>query len=163
MNYQYNEDITMMGEYAFKYEEPEDGFSAFTDLIRGRILWDITSRIDCNAHAGIMRQTTTDTYTLAWGPEVGYKVFQNLWLSVGYNFSGFNDDDFDDAEFWNKGPYIKFRFKFDEHILDIFNRPHPDEIEDTFEPHLPVRRGPFLPETGVQSQSSPVGAKTGNR
>ena len=136
VNYQLNEDLTLMSEYAFKYEEPEDSISAFTDLIRGRVLWDITKRIDCNAHAGIMRQTTSDTYTLAWGPEVGYKVFQNLWLSAGYNFSGFSDDDFDDSEFWNKGPYLKFRFKFDESILEIFNRPDPDEVEDKFEPHL---------------------------
>ena len=140
VNYQANEDITLMGEYAFKYEEPEDSLSAFTDLIRGRILWDITKRIDTNFHAGIMRQTTTDTYTLAWGPEVGYKVFQNLWLSAGYNFSGFNDDDFDDAEFWNRGPYLKFRFKFDESLLEIFNRPNPDEIEDKHEPHLPGKK-----------------------
>ena len=139
INYQFNRDVTLMGEYAFKYEKPEDSASAFTDLIRGRILWDITKRIDCNAHAGVMRQTDSDTYTLAWGPEIGYKVFQNLWLSAGYNFSGFNDDDFDDAEFWNKGPYIKLRFKFDESILDIFKKPKPEEIEDTFEGHLPGR------------------------
>ena len=119
-NFQYDEDITLMGEYAWKYQETEDNFNAFTYLVRGRFLWDITDRIDANAHVGVMHQTNTNNITFVWGPELGYKIFRNLWLSGGYNFSGFHDYDFEDAEYWNKGFYLKLRFKFDESILEIF-------------------------------------------
>ena len=44
----------------------------------------------------------------------GYSVFKNAWISVGYNFSGFDDRDFSDANYTVQGPYLQFRFKFDD-------------------------------------------------
>jgi len=106
-----------MGEYAAKYVDVKDVGTSFTDLIRGRLLYDVTDTIDFGFHAGIIRQRGSDTYTLAWGPEVGVMLFENFWVSLGYNFNGFYDDDFDGAEYWAKGPYLKFRLKFDERSL----------------------------------------------
>ncbi len=117
VNWQPKKRLTLMGEYAAKYTHVKDVGHSFTDLIRGRVLYDVTNRLDFGFHAGLMRQTSTDTYTLAWGPEVGYVLFENFWISLGYNFNGFKDDDFDDAKYWEKGFYVKFRLKFDESYL----------------------------------------------
>ncbi len=117
VNWQPKERLTLMGEYAAKYVDVKDVGTSFTDLIRGRVLYDVTDRLDFGFHAGLMRQTSTDTYTLSWGPEVGYVLFENFWISLGYNFNGFKDDDFDDAKYWAKGFYVKFRLKFDESYL----------------------------------------------
>lgn len=117
VNWQPKKKLTLMGEYAAKYVDVKDVGTSFTDLIRGRVLYDVTDRLDFGFHAGLMRQTSTDTYTLSWGPEVGYVLFENFWISLGYNFNGFKDDDFDDAKYWAKGFYVKFRLKFDESYL----------------------------------------------
>jgi len=113
-NYQPIKRLTLMAEYAVKYVDVKDLGTSLTDLLRGRILYDVTDRVDFGFHAGVIRQRTTSTYTLAWGPEIGFSPVENFWISVGYNFSGFYDDDFDEAEYWSQGPYLKFRLKFDE-------------------------------------------------
>jgi hypothetical protein len=37
-----------------------------------------------------------------------------MWLSVGYNFKGFYDQDFTAAHYTAQGVFIRFRFKFDQ-------------------------------------------------
>ena len=37
-----------------------------------------------------------------------------MWISVGYNFDGFRDDDFEASRYTAQGPYIKFRMKADQ-------------------------------------------------
>ena len=54
------------------------------------------------------------------GFSVGHSVFDNTWVSVGYNVTGFEDDDFVSAEYTAKGPYLKFRMKLDQSHLDRF-------------------------------------------
>jgi outer membrane protein OmpA-like peptidoglycan-associated protein len=114
-NYQPNRDLTLMGEYAFKIVD--DGLHTYTDLARLRVLYDVTDRIDLGVHGGVLMQHDTDTYSLAYGPEVGVRVIKNVWASAGYNFSGLTDEDFDDASAWNKGFYFKLRAKVDENTL----------------------------------------------
>jgi hypothetical protein len=53
------------------------------------------------------------------GASVGCNVAPNAWVSLGYNFLGFEDEDFSKADFTAQGPYVTFRFKFDqESVLD---------------------------------------------
>jgi len=121
-NYQPVKSLTVMAEYAVKYVDVRGVGTSLTDLLRGRVLYDLTDRIDLGFHAGVVRQRSSNTYTLSWGPEVGFVLFKNFWISVGYNFSGFYDDDFDDANYWAEGPYLKFRLKFDENSLKKLRR-----------------------------------------
>ncbi|MDI6795640.1 MAG: hypothetical protein QMD09_01780, partial [Desulfatibacillaceae bacterium] len=113
--------FTLMAQVAGKFAESED-ISAFTYLTRGRLLYDVTDWLDAGFHAGILHQVDSDTRLLSWGPEVGVKVFKNLWTSVGYNFSGFYDEDFGEANYWSRGFYIKLRMKFDEESISSIGR-----------------------------------------
>ena len=46
-----------------------------------------------------------------------------MWLSVGYNFDGFVDDDFTDSEYRAEGVFFKFRMKFDQDsVREIMDR-----------------------------------------
>ena len=46
-----------------------------------------------------------------------------MWLSVGYNFDGFTDDDFTDSEYRAEGVFFKFRMKFDQDsVREIMDR-----------------------------------------
>jgi hypothetical protein len=48
------------------------------------------------------------------GLETGWDVGTNMWLSVGYNFKGYYDQDFTAAHYTAKGMFLRFRFKFDQ-------------------------------------------------
>jgi len=38
----------------------------------------------------------------------------NTWISLGYNVIGFWDRDFSAGNFTARGPFVRFRFKFDQ-------------------------------------------------
>lgn len=48
------------------------------------------------------------------GLNVGVSPMQNLWVTLGYNWAGFRDEDFDNAAWTNAGFFLKFRLKFDQ-------------------------------------------------
>ena len=53
-------------------------------------------------------------YQYSCGPSTGYNIFENAWVSVGYNIFGFEDKDFSSAAYTSQGPYVRFRMKFDQ-------------------------------------------------
>ena len=46
--------------------------------------------------------------------EVGYLAMKNLWITGGYNIAGFRAPDFPTNDRTERGPFVSFRFKFDE-------------------------------------------------
>jgi hypothetical protein len=48
------------------------------------------------------------------GVDLGVSVARNVWVSVGYNFAGFRDDDFEASRYTAQGPFVKFRMKADQ-------------------------------------------------
>jgi opacity protein-like surface antigen len=52
-----------------------------------------------------------------FGVDVGYNVGNNMWLTLGYNFEGFDDDDFREARYTAAGPFLRFTIKADQHLL----------------------------------------------
>ncbi|MBI5845786.1 MAG: DUF11 domain-containing protein [Deltaproteobacteria bacterium] len=114
--------LKFMGEVAGKYVSMDDE-EATSYLTRGRVIYDITDRVDVGFQAGFLHQVDSDTRLTAWGPEIGVMMFSDFWLSLGYNFNGFRDEDFSEANYWSEGFYVKVRFKFDENTLyDINDR-----------------------------------------
>ena len=57
------------------------------------------------------------------GLELGYLISTNLWLSAGYNVTGFTDNDLAGADYTNRGLYLRLRFKFDEDLLKGGSKP----------------------------------------
>jgi hypothetical protein len=73
--------------------------------------WDVGLAGAVQAGDGGARQT-------AWGVELGYLLATNLWLSAGYNRSGFAADrDLAGYEYTQRGAYLRLRFKFDETLF----------------------------------------------
>ncbi len=89
--------------------------NGFTHLVGGEIRHDLTKRIDVGLSASVLMDDKTKTKDYAFGPSVGFKPAENVWVSVGYNFSGYTDDDFEGAEYSRKGAFVKLRVKFDQH------------------------------------------------
>ncbi len=81
-------------------------------LLSGRAIWDFADRLDASVYASV--QTARGTQLNGLGGEIGYRVMDNLWLSLGYSGGKFSDvDAFSSNQSWN-GWHLRLRFKFDE-------------------------------------------------
>ncbi|CCD29402.1 Putative conserved repeat domain [Candidatus Glomeribacter gigasporarum BEG34] len=91
----------------------QDSYYAW--LTGGRIVYDITENWDVGM-LGMYQRDKNRQGQWAQGVEVGRLLGQNLWVSAGYNWAGFHSD-LNEADYTARGPYLRLRFKFDEHLF----------------------------------------------
>lgn len=125
VNYHPARAVTLSGQYALKYVQ--DDFNGIksngtAQMLNGRFMYDINERWDAGVNAGVLWSDVSSGKRFLLGAEVGYLLAANLWVSAGYNFAGYRDDDLKDSDTTIKGAYMRFRFKFDEDLLN-FNKP----------------------------------------
>ena len=119
-NYHPSRPWTFSGHYAGKYTEyTADGMtdSNMAHAAYARGLYDISERWDMGLQAGTYWNQQADDFTHMLGAEVGYSPITNLWVSAGYNFMGFKDDDIAYDDDTQEGGYVRLRFKFDENLF----------------------------------------------
>ena len=91
-------------------------------LVSGRVIYDVTENWDL----GFMASAQFGQYgarQYAMGLEAGYLLKENLWLSVGYNKTGFTADrDLSGYEYTQQGAYLRLRFKFDQNLFADGNK-----------------------------------------
>lgn len=114
------------GRFAAKWQQDQfefgvsDSFQA--QLLSGRLTYDITENWDVGAMAAVQLGQYGATQHAA-GVELGYLVQQNLWLSVGYNHTGFSADrDLAGYDYTREGAYLRLRFKFDQNLFSGGNK-----------------------------------------
>ncbi|WP_308426434.1 hypothetical protein, partial [Chitinimonas sp. BJB300] len=86
-------------------------------LVSGRGVYDLTENWDVGLMAGVLGSPQGGSRQYTYGMELGYLLKENLWLSAGYNWTGFRDRDLSGPEQTAKGIYLRLRFKFDETLL----------------------------------------------
>lgn len=111
----------MTGRVAGKWQTDQfengviDTFNA--QLLSGRVIYDVTEKWDL----GLMTSVQFGQYGArqhALGIEAGYLLKTNLWLSVGFNSTGFvADRDLAGYEYTQQGVYLRLRFKFDQNLF----------------------------------------------
>ncbi len=74
---------------------------------------------DIGLQGFILDSLNLGNFKYSVGPSVGFSPLENFWISLGYNFAGFSDRDFDAAQYTQNGIYLKLRIKFDEKSLGI--------------------------------------------
>ena len=124
-NYHPTRPLTLSGRYAGKYTQYDaDNLSSdnTAHAVYARGLYDISERWDIGLQAGTYWNRAADDLSYMLGAEVGYSPMTNLWLSLGYNFMGFEDEDIAYDDSTQQGAYFRLRFKFDE---DLFKRNDP--------------------------------------
>ena len=94
-------------------------YKGYTDVANSEIRYDINKDWDIGAHASLLNSWSSAVQKYGVGASVGYKVMYNSWLSVGYNLLGFDDNDFNGAEYRSKGAYATIRVKFDQDTLKL--------------------------------------------
>lgn len=70
----------------------------------------------------IVNQANSNSIKNGYSAEVGYVAFENIHVGVGYNFVGTEDKDLVSKDYWSAGPFVSFRMKFTEKILNMFNK-----------------------------------------
>lgn len=102
-------------------------------LIGGRVTYDITNRWTVGALFNVLKGSAGETQ-YAYGLEAGYIVMDNLLVTLGYNWRGFNDRDLGLTNYTNRGWVLNLRYKFSEDLFDSndprVNRtlPNPDNL-----------------------------------
>ncbi|MFC5472502.1 hypothetical protein [Paraherbaspirillum soli] len=97
------------------FDGGRDIYSAY--LVGGRVTYDISKRWDISALTSVLYSPQGRSKQYAVGAEAGYQLQDNLWLSAGYNWRGFNDRDLTGSDYTNRGVYLRIRFKFDEDLF----------------------------------------------
>jgi hypothetical protein len=91
-----------------------DEYSGITNLLGTEFRHDMSDKFDVGVHAHTYYSANSAVMEYSTGLSFGWNMTRNVWLSVGYNFEGFDDRDFSTAGYTASGPYIRFRMKFDQ-------------------------------------------------
>ncbi len=107
-------------QYAFKYVRSNFdsmSFSGYTDLIGVDLRHGFRDRWDAGVNTSVYHSYRSKVLDYGLGLDVAYNVGHNMWLSLGYNLAGFEDEDFSAARYTASGPYLRFTFKADQSLL----------------------------------------------
>ena len=107
-------------QYAFKYVRSEfdgDGYTGYTDLFGVDYRRGLGERWDAGANASVYHSYQSKVLDYGLGVDVGYNFGRNVWLTLGYNFLGFDDRDFEAARYTAAGPYLRLSIKTDQRLL----------------------------------------------
>jgi uncharacterized repeat protein (TIGR01451 family) len=96
-----------------------DDYAGYSDIIGAEWRFDIGPRIDIGVRSSVLHSWSQGTFAWSIGPSIGFSPFTNAWVSVGYNFKGFEDRDFNEAHQTARGAYMVLRLKFDQHTLGL--------------------------------------------
>lgn len=124
-NYRPHHKLQVAMQYGAKYVfDTIDGrtYDGYTDLTGMEARYDLTRHWDVGAHASVLHSWNAGQLDYRTGCSVGYAMVKNMWVSLGYNFTGFKDEDFSEADYTAAGPYLKLRLKFDQRsVRDMVN------------------------------------------
>ena len=107
-------------QYAFKYVRSEFGtnsFNGYTDLIGFDLRRGLRGRWDVGVNTSIYHSYQSKVIDYGAGLDLGFNLATNMWLTLGYNFIGFHDEDFSQARYTAQGPYLRFSIKADQQTL----------------------------------------------
>ena len=121
-NYHPSRPWWISGRYAFKRVDElllgtvQDNYHA--QLFGARLTYDVTNRWSVGGIATtLVGKGGGRQY--AYGVEAGYVLMDNVWVTLGYNFRGFSDDELAGSNYTNRGWVLGVRYKFDE---DLFRK-----------------------------------------
>ena len=119
-NYQPSPRLVVSGRYATKWSNDITDVVDSTlngHMTTARVQFDLTSKWNMGVDSSVLLSNNFSNVQYANGVEVGYMLRKNLWLSGGYNVTGFYDRDLTGDEATRRGPFIRMRFKFDESLF----------------------------------------------
>ncbi|MDO7841316.1 DUF11 domain-containing protein [Sphingomonas immobilis] len=99
-----------------------DDYEGYIDATGFELRKDIGPKIDIGIQGSVQHAWERGIWAFSGGPNIGISPAKNLWLSAGYNVSGYRDRDFEDDRYTRQGPYVTLRMKFDQLSVKGFGR-----------------------------------------
>jgi hypothetical protein len=87
-------------------------YQSFTLLTGAELRYDITEQLDLGLRASTLATWPTRTLLYSFGPSLGYSLTETIWMNAGFNFKGFEDQDFSAAGYSAAGPFVQLRMRF---------------------------------------------------
>ncbi|MGB3794624.1 MAG: hypothetical protein WA978_17990 [Sphingopyxis granuli] len=91
-----------------------DDVKGWSNLFGADLRLNLGTRAAIGASGTVRVGTDADTVAWAGGPTLTIAPVDNVNITLGYNFAGFHDRDFEEARFARSGAYATFRLKFDQ-------------------------------------------------
>lgn len=91
-----------------------DRYSGLASLVGFDYRHDLRPRCDFGIHGTTLQSWNSHVGDSSFGIDVGLVPARNVWISVGYNFRGYADRDFEANRYTSAGPFIAFRIKADQ-------------------------------------------------
>ena len=91
-----------------------DDVKGWSNLLGVDARFTISDIADIGASGSVRISTGGDTISWAGGPTLTIAPMKNANLTLGYNFAGFRDRDFEGERFSRSGVYVTFKLKFDQ-------------------------------------------------
>lgn len=116
-NWQINAATQLALGYGARYTHAQfdsDGYSGYSDIIGADLRRDLNERFDFGVHVSALNSWSSNVHEYAVGVDVGVSFAKNVWVAVGYNLTGFHDEDFSQNRYTEQGPFLKLRIKADQ-------------------------------------------------
>jgi uncharacterized repeat protein (TIGR01451 family) len=123
-NWQLNPALQLGLQYGARYVASTfegDRYAGISDILGFDLRRQLTRRFDLGAHTAVLHSWESDVMDYSTGFDVGMTLAKNVWVSVGYNFAGFRDDDFSASRHTAQGPYLSIRIKADQDTFKDLN------------------------------------------
>jgi hypothetical protein len=117
LNYKLENRMQVSFQYGAKYVAEtidQSEYRGYTDLTGLEWRYDLSRTWDLGLRYSLLHSWEIGQKSTGSGASVGFQAARNIWISLGYNLTGFKDRDFSQAEFTAAGPFIKLRMKFDQ-------------------------------------------------
>ncbi len=102
-----------------------DNYQGYSDLLSAEYRYNLTDHWDIGARGSLLKSWQADNSDRSYGVMVGVSPVRDVWISLGYNFRGFYDGDFDSANSRVGGVVLDFRIKFDQNSFRRETSPSP--------------------------------------
>ena len=107
-------------QYGAKYlleNMDSTNLSGYTDVTGVELRRDIWGGFDLGARVALRHSWSDGATQQLYSASLGYIVAKNLWVTAGYNFGGYRDRDFSGKDWTSQGPFITFKYKFDQQTV----------------------------------------------
>lgn len=92
----------------------DDDVKGWSNMLGLDARFTVADMADVGASGTVRVSTGGDTVSWAGGPTLTLAPIKNANLTLGYNFAGFRDRDFEGERFSRSGMYVTFKLKFDQ-------------------------------------------------
>ncbi|MGV6859768.1 MAG: hypothetical protein ACWA5X_12460, partial [bacterium] len=94
-------------------------YSGLVDLYGFESLYDLSPEWDIGIHGSLLRAHEDNQLRRSTGVSLGHVFAEKIWMSLGYNLVGYEEDDLAPDHQTSQGPFLRFRMKFDESFLGL--------------------------------------------